>query len=194
MKLEPLIIEAALERIVDFTVEFAVRLIAATRGMADFLYYGDDFATQKGMLISPELWRRFLKPAYERVFKLAKSNGLRVWFHSCGTFRPVMGDLIDIGLDVWETVQVHLPGNEPEVLKREYGNDITFFGGISTQGTLPHGTVEDVRREVRERVWVLGEHGGYICGSDHGILPDVPMENVLAMLDEARGAGSRVEY
>jgi len=97
-----------------------------------------------------------------------------------------MGDLIDIGMDVWETVQAHLPGNEPDVLKGEYGDHITFFGGISTQTTLPFGTTDDVRREVRERIRVLGKNGGYICGPDHGIMPDVPMENVLAMYDEAR--------
>ena len=97
-----------------------------------------------------------------------------------------MGDLINIGLDVWETVQAHLPGNEPDALKREYGDHITFFGGISTQTTLPFGTTEDVRREVRDRIRVLGRNGGYICGPDHGIMPDVPLENVLAMYDEAR--------
>jgi uroporphyrinogen decarboxylase len=116
----------------------------------------------------------------------ADKYDLKVWFHSCGQFRPVMGDLIDIGLDVWETVQTHLSGNEPEILKREYGDHITFFGGISTQTTLPFGSTDDVRREVRERIRVLGKNGGYICGPDHGIMPDVPLENVLAMYNEAR--------
>ena len=101
-------------------------------------------------------------------------------------FRPVLPDLIEIGVNVWETVQVHLPGNEPEVLKRKYGQDLAFYGAINSQQTLPFGTPEEVRAEVRERIRVLGRGGGYICGSDHGILPDVPMENVLAMLDEAR--------
>jgi uroporphyrinogen decarboxylase len=72
------------------------------------------------------------------------------------------------------------------MLKREYGKDITFYGAISTQTTLPHGTPEDVRAEVRERIRILGKGGGYICGGDHGILRDVPIDNVLAMLDEAR--------
>ena len=117
---------------------------------------------------------------------LAKSYGMKMWFHCCGTFRPVMADLIDMGMDVWETVQVHLPGNEPEVLKREYGRDITFYGGINSQQTLPFASTEEVRAEVRERIRVLGQGGGYILGGDHTILPDVPIDNVLAMLDEAR--------
>ena len=182
----PAIIEATIGKLEEFVLDFYAKLFEATKGLAQFVYMGDDFATQMGMMISPEHWRKYLKPTYAKYFALAKKYDLNVWFHSCGQFRPVMGDLIDIGMDVWETVQTHLPGNEPDVLKREYGAHITFFGGISTQTTLPFGTSEDVRREVRERIRVLGKNGGYICGPDHGIMPDVPMENVLAMYDEAR--------
>lgn len=184
--LEPQLMEAAIRRIEDFTLEFTRRSLEATRGLADILFYGDDFSTQRGLIISPDHWRRFLKPTYEKVFALGRSHGVKIWFHSCGQFRPVLGDLVDIGMDVWETVQVHLKGNEPETLKREYGKHLTFFGAVSTQTTLPHGTPEEVRAEVRDRIRVLGENGGYICGGDHGIMPDVPIGNVEAMLDEAR--------
>ncbi|MEE9400129.1 MAG: uroporphyrinogen decarboxylase family protein [Dehalococcoidales bacterium] len=183
---EPKIIEATITHVEAFILEFSRRQLEATRGMADIFWYGDDFATQRGILISPEHWRRFLKPTYKKVFELAKSYGVKMWFHGCGTFRPVLPDLIDIGMDVWETVQVHLPGNEPEVLKREYGQDITFYGAVNSQYTLPFGTPEEVRKEVRERIRVLGKGGGYICGADHTILPDVPVDNVLALLEEAR--------
>jgi len=183
---EPKLIEAAISHIESFILEFSRRLLDATRGVADIYYFGDDFAGKGGMLLSPEHWRRYLKPSYKRIFELAKGYDLKVWFHSCGTFRPVLSDLIDIGMDIWETVQVHLPGNEPEQLKREYGQDIAFYGAINSQHTLPFGTPEDVRVEVRERMRVLGRGGGYICGPDHSVLPDVPIENVLAMLDEAR--------
>jgi len=183
---EPKIIEAAISHLESFVLEFSRRLLEATKGFADFYWCGDDFSTQRGLLISPAHWRRFLKPTYQKVFALAKGYGVRVWFHSCGTFRPVLPDLVDIGMDVWETAQVQLSGNEPEVLKREFGRDITFFGAINSQKTLPFGTPEDVRNEVRERIRILGKGGGYICGPDHTVLPDVPVENVLAMLDEAR--------
>ena len=182
----PKLIEATVAHVESFVMEFSRRLLEATQGTVDIFWLGDDFSTQRGILISPDHWRRLLKPTYKKLFDLGKSYGLKVWFHSCGTFRAVLPDLIDIGMDVWETVQVHLPGNEPEVLKREYGQDIAFYGAINTQYTLPLGTPEDVRAEVRERIRVLGKGGGYICGSDHSILPDVPFENVLAMLDEAR--------
>jgi uroporphyrinogen decarboxylase len=186
LSLEPERIEAALGRIEEIILDFCRRMIAASGVRGEIFWFGDDFASQKGMILSPVQWRRFLKPVYARVFNLAKKHGMKVWFHSCGTFRPVFGDLIDIGMDIWETAQVHLPGNEPDVLKREYGKDITFYGGINSQTTLPYGTPEQVRSEVRERVRVLGKGGGYICSSDHAILADVPFDNVLAMIDEAR--------
>lgn len=184
--LAPRLIEAAIRNVEEFGLGFYERLFEATQGLAQFAYFGDDFSTQKGMLISPAHWRKYLKPTYQKYFALAHKYDLNVWFHSCGQFRPVMGDLIEIGLDVWETVQTHLPGNEPEILKREYGAYITFFGAISTQHTLPFGTPADVRQEVRERIQVLGKNGGYICGPDHGIMPDVPLDNVLALYAEAK--------
>ena len=185
---EPKIIEAAISHLEPFLLEYSRRILEATKGLVDIFWFGDDFATARGMMISPEHWRKFFKPTYRKIFDLAKSYDLKIWFHCCGQFRPVMRDLIDMGMDVWETCQVHLPGNEPEVLKREYGKDICFFGAINSQHTLPRGTPDDVRAEVRERVRVLGKEGGYICGPDHTILPDVPIENVLAMLDEAKKA------
>jgi uroporphyrinogen decarboxylase len=186
LSLEPRRMEAALARIEDFILGFSRRMIEAAAVDAKIFWFGDDFASQKGMLVSPETWRRYLKPVYRAVFDLAKSRGMKVWFHSCGQFRPVLPDLVEIGMDVWETSQVHLAGNEPDVLKREFGRDITFYGAVNSQTTLPLGTPAQVRAEVRERVRVLGKGGGYICSSDHSILPDVPFENVLAMIDEAK--------
>lgn len=183
---DPKMIEAAICHVETFILEYCRRVLEATKGMIDIFYFGDDFATARGLMISPEHWRKYLKPTYRKIFQLAKGYNVKNYFHCCGQFRAVMPDLIDIGMDIWETCQVHLPGNEPEVLKREYGQDITFCGAVNSQKTLPYGTPEDVRAEVRDRVRVLGKGGGYICGPDHSVLPDVPLENVLAMLDEAR--------
>ncbi len=186
LHLEPKLMEAAAKKVGEFNVEFYRRMLEATKGLAQIGNFCDDFATQKGMLLSPSHWRKYLKPTYQEIFELIKSSGMKVWMHSCGSFRPVMGDLIDIGLDVWETVQLSAKGNEPDELKRTYGKHITFAGGISTQTTLPFGSTEDVRREVRQQIRVLGTDGGYICAADHGIMPDVPIDNVVAMCDEAR--------
>jgi uroporphyrinogen decarboxylase len=186
LRIQPALIDAALAKLSDLLLEFTRRALEATRGLADFYFFGDDFASQRGMMLSPELWRRFLKPVYRDLFAAIKRYGVRVWFHSCGQFTPVLPDLVDIGLDVWETVQLHLEGNDPRRLKRDFGRHITFFGGICTQRTLPRGTPEKVQAEVRERIRVLGEGGGYICGPDHGVMPDVPIANVLAMIEAAR--------
>lgn len=182
----PAMIEAVIAHLEAFLLGFVERLLDATQGLADIFEFSDDFASRNGMLMSPAHWRRFLKPTYAKIYGLAKGRGLKVWIHNCGTFRPVLPDMIDLGMDVWETVQVQLPGNDPETLKREYGQNLTFFGAINSQQTLPYGTTEQVRAEVRERIRVLGRGGGYICGPDHTVMADVPVENVFALIDEAR--------
>jgi uroporphyrinogen decarboxylase len=186
MMLRPAVFEAVLERVTVHVEEYCSRFLAAAGDGVDILCLGDDFATQRGLAMRPALWRRFLKPRLARIFAVGRRAGRPVWFHSCGDITAVLPDLIDIGMDVWETVQVHLPGNNPVELKREYGREIAFYGGINSQLTLPYGTPEQVRAEVRDRVRVLGKGGGYICSSDHSILPGVPFENVLAMIDEAK--------
>jgi uroporphyrinogen decarboxylase len=186
MELNPDLIEAAVERMRCFLADTYKRILDENASEMDFFWLGDDFSTQRGMMISPELWRKFCKPVYLKLFELIKSYGVRVWFHSCGSFEPVIAELVDGGMDVWETVQAHLPGNEPEGLKKKFGNNLTFFGAINCQHTLPFGSPEEVRREVRERFRVLGKGGGYIAGPDHSLQGNIPCENVEALFDEAR--------
>lgn len=182
----PVVIETAIKYIEDFILVFYSNMLDIASGYADIVYFGDDFATQKGMILSPEHWRKFFLPTYRKLFGLIKQKGMFVWMHSCGSIVEVLGDLIDAGLNIWETVQVQAKGNDPKYLKSEFGKDITFYGGISTQTTLPFGSEEDVKKEVRERISILGKDGGYICGADHGIMPDVPLDNIIAMFNEAR--------
>lgn len=186
MHTEPDLIDAAIARIEAFLLESMQKAIDLCGKKVQFFWLGDDFSTQRGMMISPQMWRRFLKPCYKKLFELVKSSGLLVWFHSCGSFRPVMGELIDIGMDVWETVQAHLVGNDPIELKNLYGNHVTFFGAINCQQTLPYGSEEDVRKEVRERISVFGKNGGYILGPDHSLQKNIPAQNVFAMYDEVK--------
>lgn len=184
MLTEPEIAEAAIAHIETFLYNTMKKVMDAFAPKAFAFWLGDDFSTQRGMMLSPEAWRKFLKPTYRRLFDLVKSYHLQVWFHSCGTFRPVFPDLIDIGMDIWETVQAHLEGNDPQELKNEFGAYITFFGAINCQQTLPFGSTDDVRREVRERIRILGKGGGYICGPDHSIQANMPAENIIALYDE----------
>ena len=181
----PTVVEAAFAAVTDRVEAYCERLLAACGDHMPILCLGDDFATQRGLMLSPEAWRRFLKPHYARLFGVGKCAGKVIWFHSCGDVTAVIPDLIEIGVDVWETVQLHtLPISACE-LKREYGRDLAFFGGVNTQ-RLPFAKPDEVRNEVRRCIEALGEGGGYICGPDHHIKPDVSAENTLALFDAAR--------
>ena len=182
----PVVFEAALEAVFVRVEEYCRRLLDACGDALPILCLGDDFATQRGLMISPDDWRRTLKPRFARLFEVGKSRGKLVWFHSCGDVTPILRDLIEIGVDVWETVQLQTLPMSAQELKREFGRDLTFFGGVSTQ-RLPFITPGEVREEVRRCIATLGEGGGYVCGPDHHIKPDVPVENAVALFEEARG-------
>jgi uroporphyrinogen decarboxylase len=185
MMTNPLLFEATLEQVFSFTAEYVQRLVDALGDDLHILYLADDFATQRGMMINPDLWRKYLKPLYAKLFDIGKRAGKFVWFHSCGDVTAVLPDLIDVGMDVWETVQLHTLPISPQKLKQEYGKYITFFGGINTQ-RLPFMTPEEVQSEVIQRIEALGKNGGYICGPDHHIKPDVPHANAVTLFDTAR--------
>ena len=188
MLCDPKSFEAILDRVFQHTFECVRRLLEACGDDLPILCLGDDFATQRGLMMAPEHWRRFLKPRFAKLFALGKERGKSVWFHSCGDVTAVLPDLIDIGVDVWETVQLHTLPMSPTALKREYGKHLTFFGGVNTQ-RLPFIGPDEVRREVRQRIDVLGEGGGYICGPDHHIKPDVSPEVTAALFEAARTYG-----
>ena len=180
----PRLFEAALEQVCNHVDDFCRRLLDACGDAMPILCLGDDFATQRGLMISPDQWRKFLKQRYARLFDVGKGRGKAVWFHSCGDITAVLPDLVDIGIDVWETVQLHALPVPARKLKRDFGRHITFFGGINTQ-RLPFATPDDIRDEVARTIEVLGAGGGYICGPDHHIKPDVPPENAVALFKAA---------
>lgn len=186
LALEPAVFQAAAERVTEIVCGVCERLLDECGASMPVLCLGDDFATQRGLMISPDQWRKHVRPYVARVFDLAKRRGRYVWFHSCGDVSAVLPDLIDIGMDVWETVQLHTLPVSAQELKREYGRHITFFGGVNTQ-RLPFASPELVRDEVVRCIIFLGEGGGYICGPDHHVKPDVPAANALALFDAATG-------
>lgn len=186
MASEPAVAEACLDQVMRFSLTYAERFLNGCGDALDILYLADDFASQRGLLMRPQQWRTLLKPRYARLFQLGKRRGLPIWFHSCGDITAVLPDLIDIGLDVWETVQLHALPMPAAELKRRFGRHVTFFGGINTQ-RLPFATPAAVRAEVVEVCRALGAGGGFICGPDHHIKPDVPPANALALFEAARG-------
>ncbi len=185
MLAEPVVFEACVEQVLRFSIGYVERFVQTTGDKLDILYLADDFATQRGLMMNPALWRKLLKPRYERLFAIGKRLGLPIWFHSCGDITAVLPDLIEIGMDVWETVQLQTLPITPAELKRRYGRDVAFFGGVNTQ-SLPFANPGAVADEVRRSIEALAEGGGYICGPDHHIKPDVPAANVLALFETAR--------
>jgi uroporphyrinogen decarboxylase len=184
----PHVVEAALARITEIVLELERRVLD-TYGVLHQIRIWDDVADKRRMLFKPELWRRLVRPHMAKTFALAKSRNVLVHYHCCGVMTQILPDLIDLGMDILEPCQVHLPGMEPERLKREYGRHVTFWGAVNTQQTLPFGTPDDVRREVRERIQVLGRDGGYVLSPDHSLMPDVPLENIVALYDEGARCG-----
>lgn len=182
---KPAVFEACVEQVFRFSIGYLEHFVRTVGPKLDILYLADDFASQQGLMMAPVWWRKFFKPRYEQLFAMGRRLGLPIWFHSCGNITAVLPDLIDIGMNVWETVQLHtLPLSAVE-LKRRYGRDLTFFGGINTQ-MLPFKDPAQVADEVRRCIDALGPGGGYICGPDHHIKPDVPVANVIALFESAR--------
>ncbi|HOL68013.1 MAG TPA: uroporphyrinogen decarboxylase family protein, partial [bacterium] len=127
----------------------------------------------------------------KRYFSLIHQFGVRVLFHCCGAIRPMIPDLIEAGVDILNPIQVRARGMVPAELKREFGRFLCFHGGIDIQKTLPFGTPEEVRAEVRQRLRELGKDGGYILCSTHNLQKQTPVENVLAMYEAAGSLKNR---
>jgi len=148
----------------------------------DVFYFGSDFGAQRSLFIGRDAFVRFFKPHMTRLAQHAKGFGLKVMFHTCGAVAEIIPDLIECGIDVLDPVQVSAHGMQPETLARDFKGRIAFHGGISTQTTLPHGTPEQVRDEVRHAIAALGPTG-YICGPDQDMMGDTPTENMVAMYE-----------
>lgn len=146
------------------------------------IYFCEDVCGQRGPMIAPDDWRRLFKPAYREMFRRVRDAGRHVWMHLCGDITAILPDLIDIGLQVLNPVQPQ--AMDVRRLARDFGGRLCFNGGVDVQGTLINGTPEDVKREVRELVGVLGRaDGGYIGGTSHTIMPETPLDNIIALYE-----------
>lgn len=184
MMSEPELIDCALEHIVDYFYRRNAKMYEKCAGKFELLYIGDDFASAQNLMISLETFNRFFRKPLQLLFDQAKSYGLHIFEHCCGAMAGLLPTFIDMGVDVVEPCQFHIPSMEPRKLKREYGNDIIFHGGVNSQQTLPFGTPEQVRAEVRE-LFEIFHDGGLILCSDHCLLGNFPVENMYAMYEEA---------
>lgn len=182
--LNPALVQEMMQRCAQFSCELSE--VACRSFALDWLWLGDDAGGQRSMLMSPATWREMVKPLLKQNAEVGKRHDVHVAFHSCGAIRPVIDDLIEIGIDVLNPIQCNCPGMHPLELKKEYGAVLAFMGGVDTQGVLPHGTAEQVRRATAELIeGMTGDGGGYILAASHTVPPETPNENIFAMYNEA---------
>lgn len=179
----PEMAEVLLDKVNELAIAFFGECVKTAGDRFEGVYLGDDFGTQQGLLMSPEMWRRLIRPRYERLLEVIKAHGKKYCHHTCGGVREIIPDLISMGVDVLNPIQPLAAGMDPEELAAEFGDKIAFYGGIDEQRTLPRGTPAEVRQEVLHRIGTLGRHGGYIVAPSHAFQPDTPLENVLAVYE-----------
>lgn len=150
----------------------------------DAVYLGDDWGQQRGLLMGPVAWKEFIYPVLKRMYKTVREAGKYVMIHSCGDVDELFDDLIEIGLNCFNPFQPEVM--DVHTLLRKYRKRLAFHGGISTQKTLPFGAVDDVKNEVLNLLY-LGKFGGYILSPAHAVEGDVPLENMLAFINLAKG-------
>ncbi|MFM8320307.1 MAG: uroporphyrinogen decarboxylase family protein [Chloroflexota bacterium] len=172
-----------MERLAETLVENTRTVLAQAGDAIDVVYFYDDVGAQNGLLISKKMWQRFIKPLHQRIIDVAKSAGKKVMYHCDGAILSLVPELIDMGIDILDPIQPTAKDMQPERLKAEFGDRLCFHGGVDIVGTLPRGTPDEVRAEVRARAQALGSSGGYILSSSHHIQSDTPLENVLAMYE-----------
>ena len=194
----PDFLEAMLTRLTDIEIDFNKAIIDECGEYLDWMRMSpEDLASEKTAFLSLKMFDRQVKPHYIRAFReireyYLKKNPLgKIQFHSCGAIpEPFMRGLIESGVDGYDSLPPKVARHSnPAAKKRQLGKEMFFYGGIDVQETLPWGSVEDVRNEVRQRIWEMGHGGGFLLSSSHRLEHDVPTQNVLAMIDEARSYG-----
>jgi uroporphyrinogen decarboxylase len=188
---DPALYHRLCERILELDLAIMERFLPSVGPSIDLVFMADDLGSQEGMLVSPDAYRRFLKPYQAAWIEAARrlAPGTRIAYHSCGSFREVIPDLIEIGVEVLTPIQPLARDMDPAGLKRDFGRDLSFMGGLDTQRLLPRGTPDEVRQGARELIDALAPGGGFIFAASHELLPDVPPANIDAMFDEAQRYG-----
>jgi uroporphyrinogen decarboxylase len=189
---EPQLLETILDKLMELKITYWQNALRKVGEFVDVAVEGDDFAGQERLLISPKTFRQVIKPRHQQVFAAIKKAAphIKIYFHSCGAIRPVIPDLIEIGVDALNPVQISATGMEPYGLKKDFGKDIVFWGGgVDTQKVFGSGTVQDVRDDVRRNIDALAPGGGFIFTPVHNTQSNVPPENFMAMWETLQEFG-----
>jgi len=183
---EPTFVHELLDRICEYNLK-----IIEISGEYPFngFYFGDDWGQQKGQIMGPSLWREFIKPQMKRMYEKVREQDRYVIQHSCGDIEALFPDLIEMGLNCYQTFQPEI--YDIAAVKEKFGKDLCFWGGISTQQLLPFALPEKVKSETERIISIMGKGGGYIAAPTHAIPFDVPVDNVLAMIDVFKNQRTR---
>jgi len=191
MGMDPDFARTLLEKIAGHCKQLMGRFLDELGDNVDIIKIGDDLGTQESLMISPQMYRDILKPVHADFIDFIKSRTrAKIFFHSCGDVAPLIGDFIDIGVDILNPIQTSSGKlSDLPALKKRFGKNMVFCGGIDSHRILPFGSVEEVRQEVRRVMQILGPGGGCMIGPVHTVMNDVPPENVLAMVDAVEEFG-----
>ena len=194
MNMEDLLISMAykdekVDLLFDKVAEFSTAVgIEAIKKGADWIWLGDDLGSQSGMIMSPDTWRHYLKPRMAKIIKTLRTqkSDIIIAYHSCGSMSDVIPDLIEIGINVLNPIQPLATNMDIYKIKNEYGSKITLMGNIDTQDFMKNATPIEIRLQTKKLITNLKKGGGYIFAASHTIQPDIPIENILAMVDELK--------
>ncbi len=190
MYVNPSFAMAVIEKCFEFYYELDRRTFEKHSDIIDMYFIGNDFGSQRQLLVPPDIWRKYYKPYLKKLIEQAKSNGCVTAIHSCGSIRSIIQDLLEIGVDAINPIQINADNMDPVELINEFGSDAVFFGGIDENHILMNCTPEKVREETKRIIDILGKYGRYIVAPSHDyLIPEVPAENVSAMYDEAKKYG-----
>lgn len=189
--LNPGMVHYCLDKLFDFCYENTLRIYEQIPGKVTLTYVAEDFGSQEGLLISPDLIRGFFIPRMKRMIDLAHQAGAFVFHHSDGAIRRIIPDMIEAGIDILNPIQWRCRGMGRKELKRDFGDKLVFHGGMDNQHTLAFGSVEEVRQEVIDNLDILGKGGGYILAPCHNIQAASPPENIVAMYETGYENGWR---
>ena len=176
---------AYMARACDFFMEWNEKWITAANGEADMFRAGDEIGANDRTHVAGDQWREFYKPYFKKVFKQAKDNDLKIWFHCCGCMDGHFDDLVDIGVDLLDPIPDYVMGNNHKKLAAEYGDKLCFVGGVDTVNIMQKGSVEDVENEVKRVIDIFYPDCGLIIGTSQQMTEDVPLENAIAFFKTA---------
>lgn len=190
---EPDQVARMLDQLLERHLATLAKVCDSVGDIVDIIRFGDDLGMTSGPFMDVDTYRSLFKPRHKQLCDYVKTHSqMHTFIHSCGSISSLMPDLIEAGIEIFNPVQTNARQMEPEFLKKEFGQDCTFWGGgVETVGTLNNGTSEQVREQVLERLEIMSAGGGFVFNTVHNILPDVPPQNILAMFDAVKEFNGR---